>query len=36
MEEQTNFFNGLKWGVIISIPLWVSFLGWLKLLINFT
>ncbi len=34
MEEQANFFNGLKWGVIISIPLWISFFGWIKLFIN--
>ncbi len=32
MEEQRNFLKGLKWGVIISIPLWISFFGWLKMI----
>jgi len=32
MEEQANFLKGLKWGVAISIPLWISFFGWIKML----
>ncbi|WP_226793669.1 hypothetical protein [Bacillus sp. B1-b2] len=34
MEEQTNFFNGLKWGIVLSVPLWISLLGWIKILVH--
>jgi hypothetical protein len=34
-ETETNFFKGLFWGSILSIPLWLSFFGWVKLMIDF-
>jgi len=34
MEEQGNFFVGLVWGTSLSIPLWIAFLGWFKLMLN--
>ncbi|WP_157950913.1 hypothetical protein [Peribacillus acanthi] len=30
-----NLFKGLLWGTALSIPLWLSFFGWLKLFIGF-
>ncbi len=32
IQEDGNIFEGLYWGTLLSIPLWISFLGWLKLL----
>jgi hypothetical protein len=34
-ETEGNFFLGLFWGGMISIPLWISFFGWVKLVIRF-
>ena len=34
MEAQGNFLVGLFWGTTLCIPLWIAFIGWLKLLIN--
>lgn len=31
MYEESNIFKGLMNGVIFSIPLWMSLIGWLKL-----
>jgi hypothetical protein len=32
MEEDLNFPVGFSWAVTLSIPLWISILGWIKLL----
>lgn len=32
MEEKGDFLKGLRWGIFISIPLWISFFGWIKIL----
>jgi len=31
MLRSNNFLVGMFWGTTISIPLWISFLGWMKL-----
>lgn len=28
MEDQGNFFIGLFWGVLFSVPLWMAIFGW--------
>ncbi|SIQ21670.1 hypothetical protein SAMN05878482_101664 [Peribacillus simplex] len=33
-ENEGNFFKGLLFGTSLSIPLWISFFGWIKLIIN--
>lgn len=30
MFKEENLFIGLFWGVLLSIPLWISLLGWIK------
>jgi hypothetical protein len=32
MEEQGNFLVGLMRGTSLSIPLWISFFGWVRLI----
>jgi hypothetical protein len=32
MEHEGNFALGFSWAFSLSIPLWISFLGWIKLL----
>ncbi len=32
IREEGGLFLGLQWGVGLSIPLWISFFGWVKLL----
>ncbi|SMQ75989.1 hypothetical protein SAMN05444673_2601 [Bacillus sp. OV166] len=32
--EEGNFLKGLLFGTSLSIPLWISFLGWLKMIIQ--
>jgi hypothetical protein len=33
MEENTNpLAMGMVWGTTLSIPLWIAFFGWIKLL----
>jgi hypothetical protein len=34
MDEQGNFLMGLVWGTSLSVPLWIAFIGWLKLLFH--
>jgi hypothetical protein len=34
MEEKGSFLTGLFWGTSLSTVLWVSFFGWIKLLIQ--
>jgi hypothetical protein len=31
-ETDNSFFKGLFWGSVLSIPLWLSFFGWVKLI----
>ncbi|MBA9037659.1 hypothetical protein HNP21_000748 [Bacillus aryabhattai] len=31
MIERGNFLIGLAWGTSLSIPLWIAFFGWIKL-----
>jgi hypothetical protein len=33
-ETEGNFFKGLFWGSVLSIPLWLSFFGWIKIIAN--
>ncbi|MDQ0225537.1 hypothetical protein J2S02_001881 [Metabacillus niabensis] len=33
MQEE-NFFKGMVWATLLSIPLWLSFFGWIKMTIN--
>lgn len=32
MYEERNTFKGLVNGMLLSIPLWLSFFGWIKIL----
>jgi hypothetical protein len=32
--EQGNVFKGLLWGILLSIPLWISLFGWSRILLN--
>lgn len=34
MDEQGNFAYGLVWGTSLSVPLWIAFFGWVKLLLR--
>ncbi|ETI68595.1 hypothetical protein BAVI_11824 [Neobacillus vireti LMG 21834] len=34
MKEQGNFFTGLLWGTTLSIPLWMAFFGWVKIILH--
>ena len=31
-ENEGNLFAGLFWGALFSIPLWISIIGWVRLL----
>lgn len=33
-NEGVNFFKGLLWGTALSIPLWISIIGWAQLILN--
>jgi len=35
MDKQGNFLVGLFWGTSLSVPLWVAFFGWLKLVTHY-
>jgi hypothetical protein len=35
MKKEGNFIVGMYWGTLLSIPLWVSFFGWVKLVKGF-
>jgi len=35
MEKQDHFLVGLLWGTSLSIPLWIAFLGWVKIILGF-
>jgi hypothetical protein len=30
MENENTVLTGLVWGTSLSIPLWLSFIGWIK------
>ncbi|MBM7618605.1 hypothetical protein JOC95_000447 [Bacillus tianshenii] len=32
---KNNFLVGMFWGTAFSIPLWLSFFGWIKLIVAF-
>ncbi len=32
MTEDHNIIKGLLWGSILSVPLWLSIFGWVKVL----
>lgn len=32
--EGGSLFTGLFWGILLSIPLWISIVGWAKLVVN--
>lgn len=34
MEEQGRFLTGFLWGTSLSIPLWIAFFGWIKIMIS--
>lgn len=29
--DEGNFFKGILWGVMFSVPLWLSIFGWINL-----
>ncbi|MDX8343100.1 hypothetical protein [Rossellomorea sp. YZS02] len=31
VKEEGSLFVGLYWGVVFSIPLWISIFGWIKM-----
>ncbi len=35
IPETGNIGKGLFFGMLISIPLWISFFGWLRIIITF-
>jgi hypothetical protein len=32
MNEEGNFLVGLLWGTSLSVPLWLAFIGWIKII----
>ncbi|USK27974.1 MULTISPECIES: hypothetical protein [Metabacillus] len=34
--KDANFFKGMIWATILSVPLWVSFFGWIKIILSYT
>ncbi|MGG3449108.1 hypothetical protein [Domibacillus aminovorans] len=34
-HEDGHFFIGLTWATVLSVPLWISFFGWIKLVGHF-
>ncbi|WP_312099355.1 hypothetical protein [Niallia sp.] len=34
-HETGNIGKGLFYGILISIPLWISFFGWLRIFLSF-
>lgn len=31
-EDELGFFKGMVWGTVLSIPLWLSFFGWINII----
>jgi hypothetical protein len=34
-NKSGNFTTGFTWGILLSIPLWLSFIGWIKIIYKF-
>lgn len=34
MDVPWVFIKGLIWGTLFSVPLWLSFCGWIKIIMN--
>jgi hypothetical protein len=32
MKEDGNFVAGVYWGTLLSVPLWLAFFGWVKII----
>jgi hypothetical protein len=35
MDEEGKILVGLIWGTSLSIPLWIAFFGWIKIILHF-
>lgn len=35
-EESGSFGKGMMWATLLSVPLWLSFFGWIKIISNIT
>ncbi|MEW5552004.1 hypothetical protein ABGT22_19025 [Peribacillus frigoritolerans] len=35
MDVPIAFLKGLMWGTLFSVPLWLAFCGWIKIIMNF-
>ncbi|PGY12089.1 hypothetical protein COE25_10275 [Bacillus sp. AFS031507] len=35
MDKQGNLLIGLIWGTSLSVPLWIAFFGWIKVITHF-
>ena len=33
-HEEGNLFIGLFYGTVLSVPLWISLFGWIKIIAN--
>jgi hypothetical protein len=33
--HEDNFFKGMAWATLLSVPLWLSFFGWMKITLRF-
>ncbi|MCM3597744.1 hypothetical protein M4D55_18405 [Metabacillus idriensis] len=36
LMQDANFFKGMIWATVLSIPLWVSFFGWMKIILSYS
>ncbi|MGX1192295.1 hypothetical protein RKD52_000847 [Metabacillus sp. SLBN-84] len=34
--QEADFFKGMIWAAVLSIPLWLSFFGWMKILLAYS
>ncbi|SIQ31673.1 hypothetical protein SAMN05443094_102204 [Domibacillus enclensis] len=34
LYNENDLLTGLRWGIGLSIPLWLSFFGWIKLFVG--
>ena len=35
MEHEGNLFEGVLWGTLLSMPLWLAIIGWVKITLSF-
>jgi hypothetical protein len=35
MDEEGNILVGLLWGTALSVPLWLAFIGWIKIISHY-